>query len=84
MVRIPAVPTRSLWATGRPCRTPTGPPTSEELVGAGGVGHRPLGDERDNGIDLRIDALDVRQVRSHYLASGDLFGADPRVRARSR
>ena len=48
------------------------------LVGLGGVGHRLFGDERDDGVDLGIDALDLREVRGHHLARRDLLAADPR------
>ena len=44
-----------------------------------------LGDERDDGVDLRVDALDLRQVRGHDLARRHLLcgRAAPPARRRS-
>ena len=48
------------------------------LVGLRRVGHRPVGDERDDRVDLRIDALDAREVRRHHLARRELLAPDAR------
>ena len=40
----------------------------QELVGTRSVGHRALTDERDDGVDLRVDGLDLRQVGGHHFA----------------
>jgi hypothetical protein len=34
-----------------------------QLVGSRGVGQRALGNQRDDGIDLGIDAVDPREMR---------------------
>ena len=46
------------------------------LVGLRRVGHRAVGDERDDRVDLRIDALDAREVRGHDVARRDLLLAN--------
>ena len=52
--------------------------TSQLLVSACGVGHRPLSHEGDDGVYARVDPLDLRKVRGHDLASGDLLPTNPR------
>ena len=42
--------------------------TRDELVGASGIRHRPLGDQRHHGVDLRVETIDLCQVRSQYIA----------------
>ena len=54
------------------------PAARDDLVGTRRVGHRPLGHERDDRVDLRVDALDLRQVRGHHLARRNLLRAQQR------
>ena len=42
------------------------------------VGHRAIGHERDNGVDLRVYALDARDVRRHHVARRHLLATDSR------
>jgi hypothetical protein len=38
------------------------------FVRLAGISDRPLGHERDDGVDLRVYALDLRQMCGHDLA----------------
>jgi len=49
-----------------------------ELIGAPCVGHRALGDQRDDCVDFRVDTFDARQVSRHDLAGGHFSSTDPR------
>jgi hypothetical protein len=55
-----------------------GLPTGQPIVGGPRRLHRPLGGEGDDGVELRIDRFDPRQVRRDDLADGDLPSADQR------
>ena len=48
-----------------------------QLIGSRRLGHRALGNERDDGVDPGIDALDLRQVGAKDLARGDLLAPNP-------
>ena len=45
------------------------------LVRARRVGQRAFGHQRDDGVDLGVDALDPRQMRRHDVAGGHLLAA---------
>ena len=48
------------------------------FVGFRRIGHRAIGDECDDRIDLRIDALDAREVRRHDLTRRHLLAPNAR------
>ena len=52
--------------------------TRHRLVGLGRIGHRLFGDQRDDGVDLRIHAFDLREMRGHHLAGRHLLPRQPR------
>jgi hypothetical protein len=56
---------------------PSVPPRGLVLVRLSRVGHRAVGDERDDRVDLRIRSLDARQMRRHHLARRQLLAANP-------
>jgi hypothetical protein len=64
-----------LCAIGRPC---SGRPRrrAPALVGGARAIHRPLRDDRDDRVDLRVDAIDLREVRRQRLARRELLRAD--------
>ena len=55
-----------------------GTATDDCLVGRGRASHRLLGDERDDGVDLRIHTLDLRKMRGHDFARRDLLASESR------
>jgi hypothetical protein len=48
----------------------------EYVVGGAGPVHSPLGQERDDGVNLFVQPVDLGQMCLHHLHSRDLFGAD--------
>ena len=64
---MPFVGCRSLCATGSPCRGPERLAASDRVVGAPGLLVREFGREGDDGVDARVHALDLAQVRVEKL-----------------
>ncbi len=56
-----------------------GPAARDGLVGFGRVGHRLFRDQRDDRVDLRVDAFDARKVRGHHFARRPALQAEGRA-----
>ena len=74
----------------RPCRpgpcarragraaAPMPSPRASASSARAGVGQRALGDERDDGVDARVESLDAREMRAHDLDRRHVPAAQPR------
>jgi hypothetical protein len=54
------------------------PAARDGVVGCGGGGHRLVGHERDDRVDFRVDAFDLREVRAQDFARRHLLASEPR------
>ena len=60
----------------QPVQRTEGRAASLFFVGAPGGGHRLLGNQGDDGVDGRVDAFDLFQVRGEDFTGGELLRAD--------
>ncbi len=77
VVRRPRVGARSFTACGKPCiqprRWPRASSRSRSSASSSSVVARL---ERNDGVDLGVEALDVVQECRHHFAAGNPFGGD--------
>ena len=69
---MPFVHVRSLWATGSPCSGPSASPRATAASAASAPRRAASGQQRDDGVDGRIDLVDAREVGLHHLHGGEL------------
>ena len=70
------VGTRSLCAIGQAVERAERLAARERLVGGARLRAAPVGDERHDRVDLRVDALDLGEVRLQHLGHRGAAGAD--------
>ncbi len=78
MVRMPAVSIEVLVRHRQAVQDAERTATRSCLVRARGVSHGAIGNEGDDRVDLRVDALDAREVRGHDIARGDVLASNAR------
>ena len=62
--------------SGSPCSGPTASPRASAASARARPASASLRQQRDDRVDLRVDALDLRQVRLHHLGHGGAARAD--------